>query len=68
MLKQLLIFYLTSFIFGGCTFALIYFIKPENVKINNGVFVGIYPIKVALIAGTIAFVITQIAFKINKSN
>ena len=67
MLKQLLIFYLTSFIFGGCTFALIYFIKPENVKINNGVFVGIYPIKVALIAGTIAFVITQIAFKINKS-
>lgn len=67
MLKQLLIFYLTSFIFGGCTFALIYFIKPENVKINNGVFVGTYPIKVALIAGLIAFIITQIAFKINKS-
>lgn len=65
--KQLLIFYLVSFIFGGCTFALIYFIKPENVIINNGVFVGTYPIKVTLIAGTLAFIITQIAFKINRS-
>ena len=67
LLKQILIFYLTSFIFGGCTFALIYFLKPENVRINNGVFVGIYPIKVTLIAGAITFIITQIAFKLNKS-
>lgn len=67
LLKQILIFYLVSFIFGGCTFALIYFIKPENVKINNGVFVGTYPIKVTLIAGAVAFIVTQIAFKINKN-
>lgn len=67
LLRQLLVFYLVSFIFGGCTFALIYFIKPENVKIHNGVFVGTYPIKVALIAGAVAFIITQIVFKINKS-
>jgi len=67
LLKQILIFYLVSFIFGGCTFALIYFITPENVEMKNGVFVGIYPIKVGLIAGIIAFIITQIAFKINKS-
>ena len=66
LLKQLLIFYLISFVFGGCAFALIYFIKPERVKMNNGVFVGTYPIKVTLIAGIIAFIITQIAFKINK--
>ena len=67
LFKQLLIFYLVSFIFGGCTFALIYFIKPENVQMRNGVFVGTYPIKVALIGGVIAFIITQIAFKINKN-
>ena len=67
LLKQILIFYLVSFIFGGCTFALIYFIKPENVKMKNGVFVGVYPLKVGIIAGAIAFVTTQIAFKINKS-
>lgn len=67
LFKQLLTFYLVSFIFGGCTFALIYFIKPESVKIQNGVFVGIYPIKIALLAGVIAFIITQIAFRINKN-
>lgn len=67
LLKQLLIFYLVSFVFGGCTFALIYFIKPESVKIHNGVFVGTYPIKVALIAGVVAFIITEIAFKINRN-
>lgn len=67
LLKQILIFYLVSFIFGGCTIALIYFLKPENVEMKNGVFVGMYPIRVGLIAGVIAFIITQIAFKINKS-
>ena len=66
-ITQILIFYFVSFIFGGCTVALIYFIKPENVKINNGVFVGTYPIKVTLIAGVVAFIVTQIAFKINKN-
>ena len=56
LLKDLLVFYLVSFIFGGCTISLIYFLKPENVKMKNGVFVGTYPIKVALMA-----------FKINKN-
>lgn len=67
LLKKLLIFYLVSFVFGGCTVALLYFVKPENVQIKNGVFVGIYPIKVSLIAGVIAFFITQISFKLNKA-
>lgn len=67
LIKELLMFYLISFIFGGCTIALIYFIKPENVKIKNGVFVGTYPIKVALFGGGLAFIITQIAFKITKN-
>lgn len=30
-LKQLIIFYLTSFTFGGVAFALLYFISPENI-------------------------------------
>ena len=34
---------------------------------RNGVFVGMYPIKVAIIGGVIGFIITQIAFKINKN-
>ena len=67
LLKDLMMFYLISFVFGGCSIALIYFISPENVKIQNGVLVGMYPIKVTLIAGVIAFIIIQIAFKITKN-
>ena len=65
--KDILMFYVVSFVFGGCSFALIYFIDPSKVKINNGVLVGIYPIKVTLIAGVIAFISIQIAFKITKN-
>lgn len=65
--KDLMMFYLVSFIFGGCSFALIYFLSPQNVKINNGVLVGTYPIKVTLVAGVVAFIIIQIAFKITKN-
>ena len=67
MFKYLLMFYLISFVFGGCSFALIYFVKPENIIIRNGVLVGLYPIKVTLIAGAIAFIVIQIAFKITKN-
>lgn len=65
--KQLIIFYLTSFAFGGCAFALLYFIKPQNILMRNGVYVGTYPIKVALLGGIVGFIITHIAFKIVKT-
>lgn len=65
--KQLIIFYLTSFVFGGCAFALLYFIKPKNILMKNGVYVGTYPIKIALLGGIIGFIVTHIAFKIVKT-
>lgn len=65
--KQLLIFYLTSFVFGGCAFALLYFIKPKDILIKNGVYVGTYPLKIALLGGIIGFIVTHIAFKIVKT-
>lgn len=65
--KQLVIFYLTSFAFGGCAFALLYFIKPQNILMRNGVYVGTYPIKIALLGGIVGFIITHIAFKIVKT-
>ena len=34
-LKQLIIFYLTSFTFGGVAFAFIYFVHPENISMEN---------------------------------
>ena len=66
MLKQLLIFYLTSFTFGGVAFALLYFIKPSSLLMKNGIYIGTYPIKIALLGGCIGFIIITIAFKIIK--
>lgn len=67
IVKQLIIFYLISFAFGGCAFALLYFIKPENIIMKNGVYIGTYPIKIALLGGIVGFVVTYIAFKIIKN-
>ena len=67
MLKQLLMFYLISFVFGGCAFALLYFIKPQNVLMKNGVFVGEYPLKIAMLSGVVSFIVIQIAFRFIKN-
>lgn len=67
LLKQLVVFYLTSFAFGGAAFALLYFVKPQNILIRNGVYVGTYPIKIALLGGIVGFIITYIAFKVVKT-
>ena len=37
MFKQVIIFYLTSFVFGGVALYLIYFLKPQEVLIKNGI-------------------------------
>ena len=67
MLKQLMIFYLTSFAFGGAAFALIYIVKPQDILMKNGMFLGTYPLKTIMLATVITFVIIITAFKIVKS-
>ena len=59
-LRELLIFYLTSFTFGGITFMLLFFLSPNNLVLNNNHLVGMYPIKVTLIGGAIGFVVISI--------
>ena len=53
--KLLIIFYLTSFAFGGCAFAILYYIKPQNILYQNGKLIGLYPIKVAILGRNIRF-------------
>lgn len=60
-------FYLISFVFGGSAFALLYFVKPENIMMRNGVYVGNYPLKIAVLGGIVGFVISHIAFKVVKT-
>ena len=67
LVKDSIIFYLVSFVFGGCVFALMYFLQPQMAQIRNGVYVGAYPIKIALIGGVVAFIVIQISFKIVKT-
>lgn len=65
--KDLLIFYLTSFVFGGVAFALIYIVKPQEILMRNGLFLGTYPLKTILLGAIIAFIIILMAFRIVKS-
>ena len=65
--KELLIFYLTSFTFGGVTFALLYFINPNSISIQNGVLVGTYPLIIILIGGLIGFIIIIFSFRTIKN-
>ena len=65
--KDILIFYLTSFVFGGAAFALIYIIKPQEILMKNGLFLGTYPLKTVFLSAIIASVIGIFGFKIVKN-
>lgn len=67
MWKDLVIFYLTSFVFGGVAFSLIYIVKPQDILMKNGLFLGTYPFKTIMLGSIVAFFIIIIAFKIVKN-
>ena len=67
LFKQVFIFYLTSFVFGGVSLYLIYVIEPQNALIRNGMFVGDYVLKVIFLGAIVAFIIIKIAIKIIKT-
>jgi len=65
--KQIIIFYLTSFLFGGVAFALIYIVKPQEILMKNGLFLGTYPLKTVFLGAIISSAILITAFKIVKT-
>ena len=67
MLKQLIIFYLTSFVFGGAAFSLLYIIRPQDILMKNGLLLGTYPLKTVMLAGIVGFLIIVIGFKMVKN-
>ena len=67
MWKDVLFFYLTSFLFGGVAFALIYVLKPQDVLMKNGLFLGTYPLKTIGISAIIAYIIIINCFKLIKN-
>lgn len=67
MWKDILLFYLTSFVFGGAAFALIYIVRPQDILMRNGLFLGTYPLKTIVLGAIIAFIIIMTAFTVVKS-
>lgn len=67
LLKRVLLFYLTSFVFGGSAIAIIYMVNSQNITIQNGVLIGSYTIKTVLIGIVIAYFTIIFAFKILKT-
>ncbi len=73
LLKQLLLFYLASFVFGGVAFALLYFVKPQEILTKNGLLIGTYPIKIVSLGAIVGFFVIRTAIqfikgKINKND
>lgn len=67
LLKFTLMFYLTSFVFGGAAFALIYVVKPQELLKNNGLVLNAKSLRVIFISAIIAFIVIIIAFKTVKN-
>ena len=67
MWKELMVFYLVSFVFGGAAFALIYIVKPQEILMKNGLFLGTYPLKTVLLGAVLAFVLIIVVFAIAKN-
>ena len=65
--KITLLFYLTSFLFGGVAFSMIYIIKPQNIIMKDGLFLGTYPLKTIFIGAIIASIILIAGFKVVKN-
>ena len=67
MCRQLVLFYVTTFTFGGVATYLIYVLKPQNIIIKNGMYVGTYVLKTIFIGAIVGTIILTIAFKMVKS-
>lgn len=67
MFKQLVMFYVTTFTFGGVATYLIYVLKPQNIIIKNGMYVGTYVLKIIFIGAIVGTIILLIAFKLSKN-
>ena len=65
--KELILFYLTTFTFGGVATYLIYVLKPQEIMIKNGMYVGTYVLKVIFIGAILGTVILAISFKLVKN-
>lgn len=64
--RQLILFYLVSFTFGGISFMLLFLISPTQIVFENGLLVGTYPVKMTIMGGVLGVVVIAIVSYIIK--
>lgn len=65
--KQVVIFYLTSFIFGGVALNLINNFNSDKISIKNGIYTGEDVFKIIILGAIFALIIVKISIKIIKN-
>ena len=67
LLKIIVYFYLTSFIFGGSALAIIYIVNTGNISIHDGVIYGKYTLLTIIISVIVSFIVIIISFRLIKN-
>ena len=67
LLKLVIFFYLTSFVFGGAALGVIYMINSGKISIQNGILIGKYTIWTVFLGCVIATIVVILAFKFVKA-
>lgn len=66
LMKDVLLFYLVSFVFGGAALGMIYIVNSNNINIKDGVILENYTLKTIFIGVVLAFLISILSFKMVK--
>ena len=67
IIKMIILFYLTSFIFGGAALAMIYIANCGKILIQNGLIIGNYTVFTIFLGSLMAILVLIISFKFIKS-
>lgn len=65
-LKNLSVFYLTTITFGGVSFMLLFSVNPKEIIYSAGKFLGLYPVKIAILGGIFGFCLIVLVQKMLK--
>ena len=67
ILKKIVYFYLTSFVFGGGALALVYVVNTGKISIYNGIIFGKYTLLTIMIGVIVSFIVIIMSFKLVKN-
>lgn len=67
LIKQILLFYLVSFVFGGAAISIIYMVDANLITIQNGVIIGNYTLKTIFIGIVVAYITIILAYNVIKT-